>query len=106
MMVLASCASSHDKPLTSAQTRQSPSIEPQALSADTNAQLKKVEHDFGVGLSIQGHQITLISPLVIGKVVDGTYTNATQFSNALERALQNVFGDDFTNYTWTPPRIY
>jgi len=79
----------------------SASLEPQVLSADTKARLLK----FGVGISIHGHQITLISPLVIGKILDGTYTNAVQYNNELNRAVKKVFGDDFTNYTWTLPII-
>jgi len=83
----------------------SASLEPQVLSADTKARLLKVENEFGVGISIHGHQITLISPLVIGKILDGTYTNAVQYNNELNRAVKKVFGDDFTNYTWTLPII-
>jgi len=28
-----------------------------------------------------------------------------QYNNELNRAVKKVFGDDFTNYTWTLPII-
>jgi hypothetical protein len=97
MTILVSCTSNHGNQTASTSSGQ---FNNPALSADTNARLKKIERDYGVGVgvNVKEHKIFLAYYGLAGHQP----INGVTYWDALKTAL----GDDFTNYTFLPPITY
>ena len=89
MTILVSCTSNHGNQTASTSSGQ---FNNPALSADTNARLKKINQYYGVllGMDVSCHVIIINEP---HGLID------TRPTSPVIQALREVFGKDFTNYT-------
>jgi hypothetical protein len=89
LTILVSCASNHAKPPAITPSEVSNFSDAQKFSADTNARIKKIQDDYGVKIFINDHRITVGTAGLVTK----------ERMKSIEDALQDVIGNDFTNYT-------